>query len=137
MFGLTQGRAIIGVKCTFKNSRKNDLECRFFPRSQPILDLNGSQEFSEENQMYPDEIEELLCVFQGNTPNEEQEIPDETQEHLEVCEGTKNERRGIQDMSNWRNVLEFWRRMSTRLSRMSIKTTRTSKSKTFYSIFIL
>ena len=120
----------------FKTSHKNELECRFFPRSQLKLDLNGSQEFSEENQMYPDEIEELFSVFQGTTPVNNQETlgvkkyPDETQEHLEVCEGTLNERRGIQDMSNWRNVLKFWRRMSTRFSRMSIKTTRTSKSKT-------
>ena len=79
------------------------------------MDLNGSQEFSEENQTYPDEIEELFSVFQGTTPSEEQETvgvkiyPNETQEHLEVCEGTKNER--IQDMSNWRYVIKFWRRM--------------------------
>ena len=74
--------------------------------------------------MYPDEKEELDSVFQGTTLGVKK-YPDETQEHLEVCEGTKNERRGIQDMSNWRNVLKFWRCMSTRLSR----TTRTPKSK--------
>ena len=28
-----RGRAISGVKCNFKNSHKNDLECRFCPRS--------------------------------------------------------------------------------------------------------
>ena len=77
------------------------MECRFCPRSQLKLDLNGSQEFSEENQTYPDEIEEIFSVFQGTTPSEEQETvgvkkyPDETQEHLEVCKGTKNERNGI------------------------------------------
>ena len=71
--------------------------------------------------MYPDEIEELFSVFEGTTPGNDQEdlgvkkYPDETQEHLEVCEGTLNESRGIQDMSNWRNVLKFWRRMSTSL----------------------
>ena len=131
-----RGRAISGVKCNFKNSHKNNLECRFCPRSQHKSDLNESQECSEQNQMDPDEIEGLFSVFQGTTPGKEEEAlnakkyPDETQEHLEVCEGTQNERRGIHDMSNWRNVLKFWRRMSTRLSRMSTKTTRTSKSKT-------
>ena len=131
-----RGRAISGVKCNFKNSHKNNLECRFCPRSQHKSDLNESQEFSDQNQRDPDEMEELFSVFQGNTPGKDEEAlsvkkyPDETQEHLEVCEGTQNERRGIQDMSNWRNVLKFWRRMSTRLSRMSTKTTRTSKSKT-------
>ena len=121
------------------------MECRFCPRSQPKSDLNGSQEFSEENQTYTDEIEELFSVFEGTTPGNDQEnlvvkkYPDETQEHHEVCEGTLNERRRIQDMSNWRNVLNFWRRMSTHPSRMSIKTTRTSRVnlKHFYSIFIL
>ena len=40
-------------------------------------------------------------MFEGTTPGNDQEnlgvkkYPDETQEHLEVCEGTKNERRGI------------------------------------------
>ena len=131
-----RGRAISGVKCNFKNSHKNNLECRFCPRSQHKSDLNESQEFSDQNQIDPDEMEELFSVFQGTTPRKDEEAlsvkkyPDETQEHLEVCEGTQNERRGIQDMSNWRNVLKFWRRMSTRLSRMSTKTTRTSKSKT-------
>ena len=73
--------------------------------------------------MYPDETEELFSVVQGITLGNNQETlgvkkyPDETQEHLEVCEGTKNERRGIHDMS-------------TSLSRMSTKTTRTSRSTT-------
>ena len=91
------------------------MECRFCPRSQPKSDLNGSQEFS-------DEIEELFSVFKGTTSGNDQEnlgvkkYPEETKEPLEVCEGTKNERRGIQDMSNWRNVLKFRRRMSTHVS---------------------
>ena len=29
-----RGRAISGVKCNFKNSYKNDLECRFCPETQ-------------------------------------------------------------------------------------------------------
>jgi hypothetical protein len=121
-----RGRAISGVKCNFKNSHKNDLECRFCPRNTDKLDLNGSQDFSDESQKYPDELEEYFSVFQGTT---DIKYPDETQEHLEVCEGTAYERRGIQDMSNWRNVLKFWRRMSIRLARMSSKNTRTSKVK--------
>ena len=87
-------------------------------------------------QKYPDEIEVLFSVFQGTNPEKSQDIlevseyPDETQEHLEVCEGTQNERRGLQNLSNWRDLLKFWRRTSIRLSRMSNKTTRTSKEKT-------
>ena len=68
-----RGRAISGVKCNFKNSHKNDLECRFCPRRQLKLDLNGSQEFSEENQMFPVKIEEHFSVFEGTTSVEEQE----------------------------------------------------------------
>ena len=36
------------------------------------------------------------------------------QEHLEICEGTGYERRGL-DMSGWRGILDFWRRMTPRL----------------------
>ena len=123
-----RGRAISGVKCNFKNSHKNDLECRFCPRDAAKSDLNGSQELSDGSQKNPDEIEELFSVFKGTA---DRKFPEETQEHLEVCEGTVYERRGIQDMSNWRNVLKFWRRMSTRLARISsTKSTRTSKPKT-------
>ena len=131
-----RGRAISGVKGNFKNSHKNDMQCRFCPRNHVKSDLNGSQEFSDKIQKYPDEIEVLFSVFQGTNPDKSQDIlevseyPDETQEHLEVCEGTQNERRGLQDLSNWRDLLKFWRRMSIRLSRMSNKTTRTSKEKT-------
>ena len=121
-----RGRAISGVKSNFKNSHKNDLECRFCPRNTDKPDLNGSQDFSDESQKFPDEIEELFSVYQGTT---DIKYPEETQEHLEVCKGTTYERRGIQDMSNWRNVLKFWRRMSIRLTRMSSKSTRTSKAK--------
>ena len=39
-----------------------------------------------------------------------------TQTHLqEECRGTGFERRGL-DMSDWRGVLGFWRRMTSRLS---------------------
>ena len=38
---------------------------------------------------------------------------DETQEHLQLCEGTKFERRGL-DLSDWRGLLDFWRRMKIR-----------------------
>ena len=37
-----------------------------------------------------------------------------SQEHLEICEGTEHERRGL-DMGNWRGLLDFWRRMMKKL----------------------
>ena len=43
------------------------------------------------------------------TSNEEM-----NQEHLETCEGTGYERRGL-NMMNWKGVLDFWRRMTSRL----------------------
>ena len=92
-----RGRAITGVKANFKNSHTNDLSCRFCPRvPNPI---------SEDQ----DQNREVI-----------QNYPDETQEHLEICEGTENQRRGL-DMSNWQGILKFWRRMSTRLSNMQVK----------------
>ena len=36
------------------------------------------------------------------------------QEHLETCEGTEYERRGL-DMGTWRGLLDFWRRMMKKL----------------------
>ena len=36
------------------------------------------------------------------------------QEHLEICEGTVHERRGL-DMGTWRGLLDFWRRMIKKL----------------------
>ena len=36
------------------------------------------------------------------------------QEHLEKCEGTEHERRGL-DMGTWRGLLDFWRRMMKKL----------------------
>ena len=95
-----RGRAITGVKGNFKNSHTNDLTCRFCPRvhRQTVENPDENREVDEGNQSYPDE----------------------TQEHLEVCEGTENERRGL-DMSNWKGILKFWHRMSTRLSNMQVK----------------
>ena len=43
------------------------------------------------------------------TSNEEM-----NQEHLETCEGTEYERRGL-NMMNWKGILDFWRRMTSRL----------------------
>ena len=40
---------------------------------------------------------------------------DETQEHLQFCEGTKFERRGL-DLSDWRGLLDFWRRMKIKMA---------------------
>ena len=43
------------------------------------------------------------------TSNEEM-----NQEHLETCEGTGYERRGL-NMRNWKGILDFWRRMTIKL----------------------
>ena len=40
---------------------------------------------------------------------------DETQEHLQLCEGTRFERRGL-DLSDWRGLLDFWRRMKFKMA---------------------
>ena len=40
---------------------------------------------------------------------------DETQEHLLLCEGTRFERRGL-DLSDWRGLLDFWRRMKFKMA---------------------
>ena len=40
---------------------------------------------------------------------------DETQEHLQLCEGTKFERRGL-DLSDLRGLLDFWRRMKIKIA---------------------
>ena len=39
----------------------------------------------------------------------------ETQDHLELCEGTRHERRGL-DMKEERGLLDFWRRMKFKLA---------------------
>ena len=43
------------------------------------------------------------------------DMSDETQEHLELCDGTSFERRGL-DLSDWRGKLEFWRRMTKKMA---------------------
>lgn len=40
---------------------------------------------------------------------------DETQEHLQLCEGTRFERRGL-DLTDWRGLLDFWRRMKIKMA---------------------
>ena len=49
----------------------------------------------------------------------------ESQEHLEVCEGTERERRGLPGVSegrgDWRELLNFWRRMMKKLSAAGLK----------------
>ena len=42
------------------------------------------------------------------------EKSDETQEHLQLCEGTRFERRGP-DLEDWRGLLDFWRRMTKKI----------------------
>ena len=68
------------------------------------------------------------CRFCPRVQNKTIEVPEETQEHIEICEGTQNERRGL-DMLSWQGILKFWKRMSTRLSNMSTKQ-RNKKAKT-------
>ena len=55
------------------------------------------------------EFEEDIFIKSFHRSNEEM-----NQEHLETCEGTGYERRGL-DMSSWRGILDFWRRMTSRL----------------------
>ena len=40
---------------------------------------------------------------------------DETQDHLELCAGTRHERRGL-DMGEESGLLDFWRRMKFKLA---------------------
>ena len=47
----------------------------------------------------------------------------ENQEHLEICGGTEYERRGM-DMSRWRGILTFWRRMTMKLMEEPMKKRR-------------
>ena len=42
----------------------------------------------------------------------------ESQEHIETCEGCMFERRGL-DMSDWKGVVIFWRRMSAKINAAS------------------
>ena len=72
-----RARAIKGVKINFKNSFKDNLNCR-------------------------------LCTANVH----------ETQEHLQMCEGTAYERRGLRglEVGYWRDVLLFWRRMIVKIS---------------------
>ena len=51
-----------------------------------------------------------LCVFNILFP-----IPEVGHELLLLCEGTKVERRGL-DLSDWRGMLDFWRRMKFKMA---------------------
>ena len=103
-----RGRAINGVKGNFKNSHTDDMKCRFCPR-------------------VPKETVEDHVEYEIN-PEQNQNYPEETQEHLEICKGTDHERRGL-NMLKWQGILKFWMRMSTRLSNLSVKQ-RNKKDKT-------
>ena len=48
---------------------------------------------------------------------------EETQEHLEHCEGTVYERRGL-DLLQRRGLLDFWRRMAKRMEKIAAVTAR-------------
>ena len=71
-----RARAIKEVKINFKNSFKDNLNCR-------------------------------LCTANVH----------ESQEHLQICEGTAFERRGLRglEVGDWRDVLLFWRRMNVKM----------------------
>ena len=84
------------------------MKCRFCPRVP--------------NETVEDRVENEI------NPEQNQNFPEETQEHLEICKGTDHERRGL-NMSKWQGILKFWMRMSTRLSNMSVKQ-RNKKAKT-------
>ena len=47
----------------------------------------------------------------------------ETQEHLEICEGTKFERRGLR-LSDVMGRVTFWRRMTVKMTQMATATSR-------------
>ena len=51
---------------------------------------------------------DMDCRFCPHVPNETIEIPDETQEYIEICERTQNERRGL-DVMLARNPKEIKR----------------------------
>ena len=48
----------------------------------------------------------------------------ENQKHLEICGGTEYERRGL-DMSRWRGILTFWKRMTMKLMEAPVKKKKT------------
>ena len=82
------------MKWNFKNYPTDDKNFRFCHWV-----LNETVEDSVENEINPEEY---------------QKYPDETQERLKICEGTKFKRRGL-DTSKWQGILQFWMRISTRL----------------------
>ena len=62
-----RGRVIAGVKANFKNSHTNDLSCRFCQNEAQDDPADAQNSF-------------------------EQNRPDETQEHLEMCPGMESKR---------------------------------------------
>ena len=78
-----RGRAINGVKGNFKNSHTDDMKCRFCPRVP-----KDTVEDHVENEI---------------NPEQNQNYPEETQEHLEICKGTNHERRRL-NISKWQGI---------------------------------
>ena len=64
--------------------------------------------------------DDLSCRFCDQKDQITNQNFEETQEHLEICGGTVFERRGL-DMSTWKGVLHFWRRMTKKLATATMK----------------
>ena len=79
---LYRGLATSWIKGNFENSHK----MIYAEESYIKLAINGSQEFSDKIQKYPNEIEDSFSVFQGTNSNkvedalEVSKYKDETQE---------------------------------------------------------
>ena len=48
-------------------------------------------------------------------------------EHLEVCPGTGNKRRGLQDWEKWQTREKFWKRMSKKFEEREIEEMKKGK----------
>ena len=46
---------------------------------------------------------------------------EETQEHPEVCAGTENERRGLEDWDKWQTRVTFWKRMTKKFEKRKLE----------------
>ena len=67
-------------------------------RGRAITGVKGNFKNSHTNDM--------SCRFCPRVPNETIEVPEETQEHIEICEGTQNERRGLDKSAGNPKILE-------------------------------
>ena len=49
------------------------------------------------------------------------------QEHLEVCKGTENEWRGLENWDRWQTQMTFWRRMQKKVEEREAEEARRRK----------